>query len=186
MVLYGILVRRFIIGSNLEQHVCGCSLKEHETLITLRETLGVGRENSPNMYYCALRRTRPAARCSGPRAAGTMGDDHQRQVYQLNQLPENQVRPRLIHRRASPPCVARARRSAASLVVPTGFSERASSRTNGTPPRARRSFERERHRGETPRRRRDTNRETFEGNERLTPLLLHVCLRRVLRFIVAR
>lgn len=65
-----------------------------------------------------------------------MGDDHQRQVYQLNQLPENQVRPRLIHRRASPPCVARARRSAASLVVPTGFSERASSRTNGTPPRA--------------------------------------------------
>ena len=36
-----------------------------------------------------------------------MGDDYQRQVYQLNQLPENQVRLRLIRRRATPPRVAR-------------------------------------------------------------------------------
>ena len=37
-----------------------------------------------------------------------MGDDYQRQGYQLNQLPENQVRARLIRRRASPRRVARA------------------------------------------------------------------------------
>jgi hypothetical protein len=107
-------------------------------------------------------RSAPAARCSGTRAAGAMGDDYQRQVYQLNQLPENQVRARLIRRRASPRRVARARRPAASLVVPTGFSERASCRANGTPPRAACVARERLSRGETTRRRRASR------NERLT------------------
>jgi hypothetical protein len=107
-------------------------------------------------------RSAPAARCSGTRAAGAMGDDYQRQVYQLNQLPENQVRARLIRRRASPRRVARARRPAASLVVPTGFSERASCGANGTPPRAACVARERLSRGETTRRRRASR------NERLT------------------